>query len=153
MCIATHRFPGRAIRLSDPIGSYRKTQTIRQLPIGSCRKLLDSLVQDSNWKLSDAGSDGFRQSDPAISDDFQQSETVGKYWIRWDPARFLPVNQILPEAWMVHSSAAYFIILIFRFLVEMNLKKEKKLLIEKILTVRLPWSNRSKTKKKTYLIK
>ena len=99
------QFPGRAIRLSDPIGSYRKTQTIRQLPtgirqlpIGSCRKLLDSLVQDSNWKLSDAGSDGFRQSNPAISDDFQQSETVGKYWIRWDPARFPPVNQILPAA-------------------------------------------------------
>ena len=126
---------GRAIRLSDPVGSYRKTKTIRQLPtgirqlpIGSCRKLLDSLVPDSNWKLSDAGSDGFRQSDPTISDDFRQSETVGKYWIRWDPARFLPVNQILPAAWMVHSSAAYFIILTFPFFVEMNLKKEKKII-------------------------
>jgi hypothetical protein len=64
-------------RTSNPtVGSYRKPQAIRQLPIGSCRKLSDSLGQDSDRKLSDVGSDGFRQS-----------EIVGKCRIRRDPTR------------------------------------------------------------------
>jgi hypothetical protein len=40
-------------------------------------------------RLSDAGSNGFQQSDPTISRDFRQSEAVGKYRIRWDPARLV----------------------------------------------------------------
>jgi len=67
--------PGREIRLQDPVGSdgvsdaIRQLPTgIRQLPIGSRRKLSESFLLDSDRKLSDVGSDGFRQSDPTISD-------------------------------------------------------------------------------------
>jgi hypothetical protein len=65
--------PGRTNRLSDPVGSDGESDTIRQfptgirqLPTGSYQKLSDSLGQDSDRKLSDVGSDGFRQSDPIV---------------------------------------------------------------------------------------
>jgi hypothetical protein len=65
--------PGRTNRLSDPIGSDGESDAIRQfptgirqLPIGSYRKLSDSLGQDSDRKLSDVGSDDFRQPDPIV---------------------------------------------------------------------------------------
>ncbi len=40
-------YPGRQIRLSDPVGSYRKNYRVWSDPIGIRRKLLESLISDS----------------------------------------------------------------------------------------------------------
>ena len=68
-----HRHPGRWIRLADLAGSdgvswlIRWLPTgIRELPLGSCRKLSESLVKESDMEVSDVGSDDFWRWDPTV---------------------------------------------------------------------------------------
>ena len=116
-------YPGREIRLQDPVGSdgvsdaIRQLPTgIRQLPIGSRRKLSESFLLDSDRKLSDVGSDDFRRfptvgkcRDPAGSCRIP-SESVGKRRIQSDIVGWpqeinpIPLDPSIPHPSLVPSS-------------------------------------------------
>lgn len=63
-----NRIPSDLIRYPDKTDEFR--QETQQSPIGSRRKLLESLSLDSDWKLSDVGSNDFRQLVPIVGNNW-----------------------------------------------------------------------------------
>jgi hypothetical protein len=91
-------YPGRQIRLSDPVGSYRENIGILSDPMGIRRKLSESLAPDSDRKLSDVGkcrNDQSSDRNRGYSDTFRHPTTSDRNPIPRILSEFVRSDRIL----------------------------------------------------------